>query len=414
MLQWVALTGYFTPWLYVVGDVLSFSLLALLLHGLLHAIEEAKKNAKDLQKFKIAADNSMDHIVLTDPNGTIFYANESVHKITGFSPLEILGETPRVWGGIMPKEFYQKFWRTIKEEKKPFVGHITNRKKNGQIYTAETHVSPILDEKEGLLGFLAIERDITKEESIDRAKSEFVSLAAHQLRTPLSVIRWYAEMLLNGDAGAPNKKQTQYLKEIYRGDLRMVTLVNMLLNVSRIDLGTFLVDPKPTDIREVMNEVIKDLEKPMEMKKIKLNVMYADNLPIVNLDPVLTSVVFENILSNAIKYMNPGGALTVSIKFQNAMLLTSVSDTGCGIPKHQQNQMFSKFFRADNAKTLVPDGNGLGLYIVKAIVEHSKGRIWFESEEGKGTTFYVEFSKEGMPKKEGRTQLVGKMEQVPV
>lgn len=229
----------------------------------------AESLASDLEKFKIALDGTSDHVVITDPNGIVLYANAGLERITGFSPKEVLGKkvgTKELWGGNMSQEFYEELWRTIKVEKKPFTGEISNTRKDGVAYQALSSISPIVSKNGVLEFFVGIERDITKEREIDSAKTEFVSLASHQLRTPLSAINWYTEMLLSGDAGALTDVQREYLEEVSHGSHRMVELVNALLNVSRIELGTFAVQPEPTDIITLAQDVIKEL-KPKILEK---------------------------------------------------------------------------------------------------------------------------------------------------
>ncbi|MFA5022354.1 MAG: ATP-binding protein [Patescibacteria group bacterium] len=364
--------------------------------------------AKDLEKFKMAVDNASDHIVITDQDGIILYANKSVERITGFSLKEIIGHkagSKDNWGGLMDSKFYQNFWDTIKENRKVFIGELNNRRKNGQAYEAIASISPILGANGNVLFFVGIERDITKEKQIDKAKTEFVSLASHQLRTPLSAINWYAEMLLAGDAGKINKEQKKYLDEIYRGNQRMVELVNALLNVSRIDLGTFAIEPQPTDIIEVAKSVVNELKQQIKIKKLNLKEDYDKTLPIMKVDPKLIRIIFQNLLSNSVKYTPSKGQIDFIIQKEKNSVLVKVKDNGYGITKSQQNKIFTKLFRADNVREKDTEGTGLGLYVVKAIVDQSKGKIWFESEEGKGTTFYVTLPLVGMPKKEGTKEL---------
>lgn len=251
-------------------------------------------------------------------------------------------------------------------------------------------------------GFLLMLEDITKEKEIDKAKTEFVSLASHQLRTPLSTVNWYVEMLLAGDAGKLNEEQKKYLDEVYRSNQRMVGLVGALLNVSRLELGTFVVEPEPTDVLALARSVIDEQKPHIEEKKLKLTEKHADNLPLLNADPKLLSIVFQNILSNAVQYTPKGGKIEISLSLDDKKnILLKVSDTGYGIPKKQQDKIFTKLFRADNVQEKDTEGTGLGLYIVKLIIDHSGGKIWFESEENRGTTFYVTLPLGGMKKKEG-------------
>lgn len=378
---------------------------------MLHILADSKKAkakaeslADDLVKFKFALDGISDQVIITDPNGIVIYANAALENITGFCPKEILGKkagSKELWGGHMRKEFYKKLWDTIKVEHKPFIGEIMNRKKNGLMYQALSSISPILN-KDGILEYVvAIERDITKEKEIDKAKTEFVSLASHQLRTPLSAISWWTEMLLAGDAGALSGEQKKYLDQIYQGSQRMVELVNALLNVSRIELGTFIVQPELSDIIDICKTVIKEMQSIIDNKKIYLIQDYGFSLPKIYIDPNLIRIIFQNLISNSVKYTPEKGHIKIQIELrQNCQafdgtksfthaIFISVSDTGFGIPAEQQKNIFTKLFRADNAKEKIAEGTGLGLYIVQSIIEHSGGKIWFESEENKGTTFFV-------------------------
>jgi len=358
--------------------------------------------AADLEKFKMAVDDASDHIVITDREGIVIYGNKALGKITGYSPEEAMGKKAAVlWKMPMPQEFYEKMWKRIKTEKKPYVGEIRNRRKSGEEYDAAISISPVLDKKGEIVFFVGIERDITKEKMIDRAKSEFVSLASHQLRTPLSSVNWYTEMLLAGDAGNINAEQKKYLEEVYHANKRMVDLVGALLNVSRLELGTFMIEPKMSDICEFANSVVVELQPMIERKKLKVITKYDNSLPQISVDPKLTRIIFQNLLSNAAKYTPENGNITLEIEKSGLDAKITVTDTGCGIPEAVKSKVFTKLFRADNAREIDSDGTGLGLYIIKSIVDQSGGKIWFESAENKGTTFYVTIPLSGFHKKEG-------------
>jgi signal transduction histidine kinase len=249
--------------------------------------------------------------------------------------------------------------------------------------------------------------DVTKEKEIDKAKTEFVSLASHQLKTPLTSINWYAEMLLDGDVGPLNADQKKYIQEMYESNQRMVDLVNSLLNVSRIELGTFSVEPVPTNIIDMAQSVIKEQMPTLTGRKQVLTTHFADNIPLIPVDIKLFRMVLQNLLSNAIKYTPEGGHIEFEITMgvRKGTISIRVSDSGCGIPEHQKDRIFSKLFRADNVRAQNVDGTGLGLYIVKSIVDHSRGSISFTSEEGKGTTFFVTLPLDGMEKKDGIRKL---------
>lgn len=329
-------------------------------------------------------------------------------NITGFSNAEVLGQkagNSKLWGGLMDKAFYEKMWHIIKVEKKPFAGEINNKRKNGEPYVAFASITPILNQQGGVEFFVALERDITKEKQIDKAKTEFVSLASHQLRTPLSAINWYAEMLLAGDAGKLNTEQDKYVKEIYSGNQRMVMLVNALLNVSRIELGTFAVEPQPTDFVALANSVISEVQPQIKEKKLNFNFAYDKNLPLIDADPKLIRIIIQNFLTNAIKYTPAGGRVSVKLAKQGSNVEISVADTGYGIPEAAKPKIFEKLYRAGNVREKETEGTGLGLYIVKNIVDEAKGKVWFESAENKGSTFHVSLPLKGMKKKVGSKEL---------
>lgn len=278
-----------------------------------------KATIEDLVKFKLAVEEASDHVIITDVDGKILYANNAAERITGYSREEMAGKTPRLWGGRMEKDFYANFWKTIKTEKQPFFGEINNRRKNGELYVAEIHIAPVVSNG-NIRFFVGIERDITKEKQIDRAKTEFVSLASHQLRTPLTAINWYAEMLLGGDVGPLGPKQKEYLDEIYGSGLRMVRLVNALLNVSRIDLGTFAIAPVQTDISAIAHEVIKESAPLVTSRREHVIEDFDESIGPLDVDPDLMTIIFQNFFTNAAKYTPEEGTITVSIGKKRASL----------------------------------------------------------------------------------------------
>ncbi|EKE00027.1 MAG: multi-sensor signal transduction histidine kinase [uncultured bacterium] len=150
---------------------------------------------------------------------------------------------------------------------------------------------------------------------------------------------------------------------------------------------------------------MKELTPQILEKKLIFQENYDSSIPTIFVDPKLISIVIENLMSNAVKYTPNNGKISLEVKKEGDSVILKVSDTGVGIPENQQNKIFSKLFRADNAKEIDPDGAGLGLYIVKEIIDHSVGTIWFESQEGKGTTFYVKLPLSGMQKRGGARKL---------
>ncbi len=378
--------------------------------NILEDVEDEKNKvehlAGDLEKYKLAVENASDHVIITDVNGIVLYANKAVAKMTGYSTEEVLNKkVGSLWSEKAEKNIYDEIWKNVRENKKYIITQITNIRKGGEKYEASISVAPILDDAKKVKYFVSIERDITKEKEVDRAKTEFVSLASHQLRTPLSTINWYTEMLLNGDAGKLATEQNEYMQEIYKSNQRMVELVNALLNVSRLDLGTFIVEPKMLDIYKISDDAIDELKHKITEKKIKFSKKYDKSVDKMSLDEKLTMIIFQNLLSNAVKYTPDGGKVILDIAKKDKDLQIKVSDTGLGIPLSQQEKIFQKMFRADNVRATDTEGTGLGLYIVKQILEHAGGKIWFKSVQNKGTDFYVTIPLLGMKKKEGTRKL---------
>ncbi len=277
------------------------------------------------------------------------------------------------------------------------------RRTDGTRFPASIIVSPIVSGT-AFVGVISSVRDATTEAELDRSKTEFASIASHQLRTPLSAIKWYAEMLLGNDFGKLNREQERYLQEVSDSNDRMIDLVNALLNVSRIDLGELAVNPVPLALKMTVESVLKESVLAAGIKRVHL-VKKFGKLPKIVADPTLVRIVVQNLLSNAFTYTPKGGNVTITLAPEETSVLLTVADTGCGIPKKHQNNIFMKFFRADNARVVQPSGNGLGLYTTKAAVERMGGKIWFTSEENVGTTFFVRLPLQ-MEKKAGTKTLV--------
>ncbi len=244
----------------------------------------------------------------------------------------------------------------------------------------------------GVLGLLTVITAVMTARGIvrlDKLKTEFVSLASHQLRTPLTAINWYTEALLSGAKGALSPTQRDYLTELSGGGRRMSALISDLLKVSSLDLGTYKSETAQVRVADVLETVLGDLQAEIDKKGIQVTTDIDPSLPNAKLDKQLLAAVFQNLVSNSVKYTPNGGRVAVSASRQRQNLLIHVADTGIGIPEAQQSQIFTKLFRGDNAKQLDEDGSGLGLYIVKALARRMGGSIWFTSIEGRGSDFYV-------------------------
>ena len=236
---------------------------------------------------------------------------------------------------------------------------------------------------------LELARANEKLQQFDEIKSNFISVVAHQLRTPLSGIKWTLNMILNGEMGELNNDQKTFLMKSYESNNRMITLVNDMLDTDRIQSGKVHFGFRYINIVDLLDNVLFEISPEAAKKQISIEFRKKlENLPQAYIDPESMRAVFQNLLDNSIKYTMEGGRIELDIEAKENFLQISISDNGIGIPQAEQKKIFDRFFRAGNAVKLQTDGSGLGLYIAREIVEKNGGKIWFESLEGKGTAFH--------------------------
>ena len=224
---------------------------------------------------------------------------------------------------------------------------------------------------------------------MDVLKSEFVSVAAHQMRTPLSGIKWSLDMIAKEMVGPINVKQKRILLKSYESNERMIALVNNLLNTERIESGKTKLELANTNIKNIIDNVLYYIYPQATSRNITIDVSYGEKLPKVDVDQEKMREVIQNILENAVKYSNEGGVINLSTYTENEFLVISIKDNGIGIPENFKRELFSKFSRGSNAVKIKTEGSGLGLFVANEIVKMHRGTITFESKEGSGTNFFV-------------------------
>lgn len=231
--------------------------------------------------------------------------------------------------------------------------------------------------------------DITEQKRVDTAKSEFVALATHQLRTPVAAIRFATELLTKHINDGPSERNHNYLAKIDRNVKRMLALINDFLNVSKLEMGTFATATETITIKSFIDDTLDAFTEKIADKQLAVD--RQDNHPEQELttDPRLLNIVANNLISNAIKYTPAGGTVTIASTVANNMMQITIQDSGIGIPSAELDQLFNKFFRASNARQQQTEGTGLGLYIIQQAVEQLSGTIDVESKENQGTTFTV-------------------------
>ncbi len=224
-------------------------------------------------------------------------------------------------------------------------------------------------------------------QKLDEAKDEFISMASHQLRTPLTSIKGYISMLMEGDVGKVTPEQKHVLNEAFVSSERMVRLISDFLNVSRLQTGKFVIDKHPVDLARLVQREIDGLDANATARGMKFVYKAPKNIPELQLDENKIQQVVMNFSDNAIYYSKENSKIAVSLKKAGDWIEFSVKDAGIGVPKDEQAHLFTKFFRATNAKRARPDGTGVGLFLAKKVIDDHDGQLIFESKEGKGSTF---------------------------
>ena len=370
--------------------------------------EELLKESKDRAEAILSSIG--DAVVACDKAGKIILFNHVASELSGVTIEKAMGQHyknilsfAKENTGEIGEDFIGK---AIVEGHVTFmVNHTVIISKEGERTPVTNSASPIFDKSGAISGCVVTFRDITETQIMDKAKTEFVSLASHQLRTPLTSIKWITEMFLKGEIGTITGKQRESLKIICKASQRMVALIRALLNVSRLELGTFSITTEPLEISKVLDDTVADFDLQLKAKKIKIVKNYASKLPTTTADPILLKIIIQNLISNAINYSSPKTPITIKIEKDKHNFLLTVSDHGIGIPKKDRSKVFTKLFRANNAQLFQTDGTGLGLYLTKSIIDSVAGKIWFDSEVNKGSKFYVQLPLAGMIPRKGAKPL---------
>ena len=232
-----------------------------------------------------------------------------------------------------------------------------------------------------------------KLKALDETKDDFISMASHQLRTPLTSVKGYISMVLEGDAGKVNKQQREMLDQAFVSSQRMVYLIADLLNVSRLKTGKFVIEKTPVNLADVVEQELGQLKETAASRSLTLEYEKPKDFPVLMLDETKTRQVIMNFTDNAIYYTPAGGTIHVRLIDKEHTVELRIEDDGIGVPRSEQAHLFTKFYRADNARKARPDGTGLGLFMAKKVIVAQGGSLIFESKEGQGSTFGFMFGK---------------------
>ena len=365
--------------LIVAGGIMLGAAFATFISRLLRSRQAELRVERD--KTKAVIDSFADGLILLNEDQEIESLNPQASKMLGLRQASVEG---RKVEDLTSGRF--SYLKKVLEATPDQAGHLPKiaierkRKIVVRVVTA-----PIVGDRRKTLGWMKILHDVTREELIDRLKTEFVSITSHQLRTPLSAIKWAIAYVLGKDAGRLTSEQHEILQMAYDSNERMIVLVNDLLNVSRIEEGRFKYKFEKTSLAKLINQAIKELAPQIKARKtkIKWNKPKAEKELWLDASKMLLAV--QNVIDNAIKYSPIGGEVTVKLRYDKIGAEFTVIDTGIGIPPAEQKRLYTKFFRGTNALKLQTEGSGLGLFIVKNIVDGHGGKVSLKSKEKQGT-----------------------------
>ncbi len=388
-----------------------------------HDITELKQAQEQLVIQSTALEAAANGIVITDRDGAIIWANQSISNLTGYSLKELTGKTPRVFkSGKMTRDFYTKLWNTITAGK-VWTGEVDNRKKDGTFYTEEMVITPVSTEKGKITNFIAIKQDVTERRAMEdetrrakeqaelanRAKSTFLANMSHEIRTPLNAITGLNYLLIHTGV---NDIQKQYLDKMQSASKNLLDTINDVLDFSKIEAEKIEIENVTFSLDDVILDITDTEALKAHQKGIELIVSVNENIPErLEGDPIRLKQVLRNLTNNAIKFTEKG-EVDIEIEKQKEdegtiSLRFSVIDTGIGLSEEQIRNLFVPFQQADISTTRKYGGSGLGLAISKRIVQLMQGEIDVTSKVGRGSTFsFVVPFKKVPPKKQSEMFLL--------
>lgn len=374
-------------------------------------ITQLRETRLQLKLLSHSVEQSPVSVMITDKDRYITYVNPTFEQTSGYSLDELKGQTPSIiQSGENPREVYTELLNTILSGK-TWQGEFRNKRKNGELYWDRSVISPITNSKNEITHFVALQQDITREKAVlaelvaakekaqesDKLKSAFLANMSHEIRTPMNGILGFADLLKEPEL--TGEQQQKYIAIIEKSGARMLNIINDIVDISKIEAGLMTLDIKESDINEQI-EYIYTFFKP-EAEAKGMNLLVKTSLPskeaIIKTDREKVFAILTNLVKNAIKYSEKGVIELGYIK-NGETLQFYVKDTGIGIPKDRQEAIFERFIQADITDKMARQGAGLGLSITKAYVEMLGGKIWVESQEGVGSTFYFTLACNAEPK----------------
>jgi PAS domain S-box-containing protein len=353
--------------------------------------ESLRREQEEASKSQAILQSIADGVVVTDARGRIILVNSAAGHILGTRRRAMLGQDVRNVFAILESGAREEMLKAMEALAANPTAHresptVIRSKLAMEQTIVSSYMAPVFTSSEQFVGIVTVFRDITREVQADIAKTEFVSTVSHELRTPLTSIKGYADLLMAGAVGPLTEDQARFVNIIHNNANRLTALINDLLDISRIESGRVKLDFQPLQMRDMIQDVVESLRAQIEAKGLVLRVNMPEDLPLVQGDRERLTQVMNNLVSNAYRY-TPEGEVVITVSEMEGALRTDVSDTGIGIVSEDQSKIWDRFFRATHPLVEEVGGTGLGLSIVKMFVEMHGGRIWVDSEPGRGSTF---------------------------
>lgn len=377
----------------------AFFLVILLLPALYFFVLRPLRESEE--RFHAIVASTCDAIIMADEDSKISFWNPAAERIFGFTAEEAIGELLHKL--IIPKRFFQESKKGFERFKKTGMGPLIGKTvelpglhKNGKEFFAEHSISAIRIKDKWHA--IAIVKDISERKeyedrlkTLDDLKNKFIKIVSHQLRTPLNGIRWNLEMLIGGQFGAITKEQSELLKMIYGANTEVIRRIHDVILAIDIKEKRLFLNKTKTDLVSLFGSATADLQKKCLVKELACESHIPEGgLPAIFADAERMRDVMERLMENALNYTPENGRMVIALKKIEDNIRFEIMDTGIGIPKYEQENIFTPFYRASNAFLALPDASGLGLFICKTIIETHGGKIGFESEENKGSLFWFE------------------------
>jgi len=357
------------------------------------------EDKENLRQIKLIVENSYDAIISETLDGIITSWNGGASRMFGYLAEDMIGKSIIL---LFPDEIKDELKMVLDKVKKgDYIADFDSVRlcKDGSTVEVSLSVSPIRLENGTITGASVIERDITERRMSERkirdlneVRNKFISIISHQLRTPLTVLNWNLEALLNGEFGRLEDVTRQFLKATYDQSVEITHRIHDLLEAMDIEEGRIIVQlEEAASLNSIIASVVIKMKDRAVLKRISL--LYkppSKDLPAMDIDIEKIRTVVYNLIENAIVYNNEGGSVTVKLSAYDKTIRFEVTDNGIGVPEQEQHHIFTRFFRASNASAMQPDAFGLGLFISKSFIEQHDGTVGFASKEGIGSTFWFE------------------------